>query len=53
MKKARTIIGAGLFIVGIAAATTIDGSLIITFLAIAMMVAGGLIADLFDKEGAR
>lgn len=51
--KTRNIIGGTLFVLGLAAATTIDGSLIITFSAIAMMVAGGLIADLFDKEGAR
>ena len=51
--KTRNIIGGIIFVLGLTAAVTIEGSFIITLAAIAMMVAGGLIADLFDKEGAR
>ena len=47
MKK-KSFIGGVLFLLGLTAACCIEGNIIITFSAIATMVAGGLVANLFD-----
>ena len=51
--KTRNIIGGILFVLGLTAAVTIEGSFIITLAAIATMAIGATVADLWDKEGAR
>ena len=48
--KTRNIIGGAMFVIGLAAATTIEGSLWITFGAIALMVCGGIVCKAFDFQ---
>ena len=47
----RNIIGGILFVLGLTAAVTIEGSFLITLAAIAMMVTGATVADIWYKEG--